>query len=260
MERLYKYQGAGNDFVLMDTRRTDKRYSEEEIRRICDRHFGIGADGFMALEEDSDSDFYMRYYNSDGREGTMCGNGGRCIALFAYHLGVVGEKMRFNSSDGFHDAEIMNSEGNVGCVKLKMIDVDGFDERNGGMFIYTGSPHFIQFVDDVDSVDVFEEGRKLRYSEQFAPGGTNVNFVQKDRLNVVKVRTYERGVENETLACGTGAVASAIASKIKFKGGDRWSVIVQGGELDVCFANGQNGRFTDIYLTGPAEKVFEAVY
>ncbi|MCD7964079.1 MAG: diaminopimelate epimerase [Rikenellaceae bacterium] len=260
MEKLYKYQGAGNDFVLLDARGTDKRYSEEKIRRICDRRFGIGGDGFMSLEDDKYADFYMRYYNADGREGTMCGNGGRCIALFAYHLGAVGGEMRFNSSDGLHDADIIAENCTTGTVRLKMIDVEEYETFEDGLLLFTGSPHFIKFVDDVHEVDVFKEGRVLRYSERFSPDGANVNFVQFVEPGVIKVRTYERGVEDETLACGTGAVASAMASKINYGGGNVWRVSVEGGELEVRFEENGNNGFRNVYLTGPAEKVFEAVY
>ena len=262
MMKFYKYQGAGNDFVLADMRGVSARLSEEVVRRLCDRRFGIGADGFMALEDDRERQFYMRYYNADGRESTMCGNGGRCIALFAHHLGIGGALKEFNASDGYHTAEIKKTEGLAGTVRLKMADVRGYEKiAEGVFFLNTGSPHYIEFVDDLDRVDVFARGREIRYSERFSPGGTNVNFVQITGPENIRMRTYERGVEAETLACGTGATASAIAASLlsghQTAAEKTFGVRVEGGMLEVSFTPGPERTFTSIYLEGPAGKVFE---
>ena len=252
-----KYQGAGNDFVLIDARAADPELTRDEVRRLCDRRFGIGADGLMTLENDpAGADFYMRYYNSDGGESTMCGNGGRCIALFARHLGIGGRTERFRSSDGIHEAERLGD----GQWKLKMIDVAQVRPLGDGRswFVFTGSPHYVEFTDDVAQVDVAVRGAEIRRRAEFAAaGGTNVNFVQVLEPGRIRVRTFERGVEAETLACGTGVTAAALATHRTRQPECRdFTVEAMGGILGVKFATRPDGSFSDIFLTGPAERVF----
>lgn len=252
-----KYQGAGNDFVLIDARTDDPGLTREEVRFLCDRRFGIGADGLMTLERDpAGTDFYMRYYNSDGGESTMCGNGGRCIALFAEHLGIGGCTKRFNSSDGFHEAELLADGG----IRLRMIDVAEVKPLADGRswFVFTGSPHYVEFVEDVTAADVEKRGAEIRRRPEYeAMGGTNVNFVQVTGPGRIGVRTFERGVEAETLACGTGVTASALVTHIVRQPECRdFTVEAMGGTLGVMFATNPEGGFAEVYLTGPAERVF----
>ena len=258
--KFYKYQGAGNDFVLVDARGNGLKFTREQVARLCDRRFAIGADGFMALEDDpSGADFYMRYFNANGGETEMCGNGGRCISLFAHHLGIGGEVKTFNSLDGAHTAEMLETHGNTGRVRLRMIDVEGYEVRDNYVFLNTGVPHYVEFVGNVDAVDVSGRGRPIRYSEPFVPyGGTNVNFVQILPDGAIRIRTYERGVEGETHACGTGAVAAAIATGIVCDPNKReYTVHAVGGDLRVTFERSGERAFTRIYLEGPAARVFE---
>lgn len=252
-----KYQGAGNDFVLIDARAGGPELTRDEIRLLCDRRFGIGADGLMALERDPQgSDFYMRYYNSDGGESTMCGNGGRCIARFADHLGIGGSVKRFNSSDGLHEAELLPN----GLIRLRMIDVAEVAPLADGSswFVFTGSPHYVEFTDDVMSVHVAGRGAEIRHRAEFeARGGTNVNFVQVLGPGRIKVRTFERGVEAETLACGTGVTAAALTVHcVRQPECSDFTVEAMGGTLGVKFALNTGGGFTDVFLTGSAERVF----
>ena len=248
-----KYHGTGNDFILVDNRRLQWNATREEIARLCDRHFGVGADGLMLLSEKKGYDFQMTYYNSDGRESTMCGNGGRCITLFARTLGLAGTKVKFAAIDGEHDALIRNEEG-VEIVKLKMKDVRVEENEPGHIFLNTGSPHYIIFT-DAGHIDLVTEARKIRYNDRFRTEGTNVDFVEvsDDQLFV---RSYERGVEGETLSCGTGVVASALAAATKFP--DRRapvSVRTLGGMLKVYYQQA-GSDFSDIWLEGEATFVF----
>lgn len=226
---FYKYHGAGNDFLLTDGRNENVELSAEQISALCERHTGIGADGVMILEKSDSVDFKMRYYNSDGSGGMMCGNGGRCIVAFASDLGY--SHFDFEAPDGLHTAQILDSGQNFECptadatrfqtesfstkpkiVRLKMRDVNEVVRYGDDWFLNTGTRHLVRFVEDVSSCDVVGLGRQLRYDERFAPDGVNVNFVQRCAENVIRLRTYEKGVEDETLACGTGIVASSLAS------------------------------------------------
>lgn len=252
-----KYQGAGNDFVLIDARTGDPGLTREHIRRLCDRRFGIGADGLMTLERDpAGTDFYMRYYNSDGGESTMCGNGGRCIARFADHLGIGGRVKRFDSSDGFHEAELLPD----GLIRLRMIDVAEVKTLADGCswFVFTGSPHYVEIVENVMATDVAGRGAEIRRRPEFeAMGGTNVDFVQVLGAGRIRVRTFERGVEAETLACGTGVTAAALTvHRVRQPERREFTVEAMGGTLNVKFAPTADGGFTDVFLTGPAERVF----
>lgn len=246
-----KYQATGNDFVIVDNRNGNYSFSVDQIKTICDRKFGVGADGLMLIEKDPKQDFNLIYYNADGSP-SLCGNGSRAAVTMASTLGIVNGTAKFNAYDGFHQAEILSNRN----VRLKMNDVKEVKAIGGGVFINTGSPHFIQWVENANEVSVFEEGRKIRYSDAFKPAGTNVNFVEQLGANSIFVRTYERGVENETLSCGTGVTAAALAASFR-KNTSPVTVKTLGGELSVEFQVGQDGSFTDIFLIGPAKMVFE---
>ncbi len=250
-----KYHGTGNDFIIIDHRRKDWEPETDVVAKLCDRHYGIGADGLMLLSSSPGYDFSMKYYNSDGRESTMCGNGGRCITAEAARLGLITHRARFHAIDGPHEAIILNHQERLSMVQLKMTDSRINTTFDDGLFLDTGSPHFIKFVENIADVDVFAEGRILRYEERFAPGGTNVNFV-KIHPDHLEVRSYERGVENETLSCGTGATASALATAVMQPGNAGFfRVKTRGGELTISFI--QSGTtFRDIWLEGPAKMVF----
>lgn len=250
---FYKYQGAGNDFVVIDNRSlTFDDKNVELVEFLCHRRFGIGADGLMLLQNSESSDFEMRYYNSDGREASMCGNGGRCIVAFAKKLGIIDRTTTFMAVDGMHQARVCND----GDIDLQMIDVEKIDTHVDGYFLNTGSPHLVKFVPDLHVVDVEIEGRQLRYDARFQPSGTNVNFVHQ-LGNELTVYTYERGVECETLACGTGITASALSAA--FRSGMQqgtFSVKAKGGNLSVRFKR-TNDHFTDVWLKGPAQLVYQ---
>jgi diaminopimelate epimerase len=250
---FYKYQGTGNDFVILDNRNwIYSVLTQEQIHLLCDRRFGIGADGLMLLNPKLDYDFEMKYFNADGRESTMCGNGGRCMVKFAYELGIHTDKYYFNAADGDHEAEIDDD----GTVSLKMKDVDSVEEDHGDYIINTGSPHYVQIVSDVMDYDVYEKGMDIRYSPEYAKEGINVNFVEQKKEDEIIVRTYERGVEDETLSCGTGVVASALVCHHNEVGYNDVTVITKGGKLVVEFDR-VNETYRNIWLCGPAEKVFE---
>jgi len=256
MLRFYKYHGAGNDFILLDERNTPINLSNQEIAFLCDRHKGIGADGLMRLIDSSEYDFEMRYYNSDGKESTMCGNGGRCIVSFAFDIGIQKSDYQFLAIDGLHKAKILQLDRNEKIIELGMIDVDNV-YNNTDFIINTGSPHHLNFLSDIENINVNEEGRKIRYSEKFKAEGINVNFIEEQE-NELFVRTYERGVENETLACGTGVTAAAIGSSIrqglKY---NEFHIKTLGGKLKVNFKIESNTHFTEVKLTGPATFVYQ---
>jgi diaminopimelate epimerase len=247
-----KYQGAGNDFVIIDNRKGLFNPSDAKlINRLCDRRFGIGADGLILVSDHTRADFEMKYFNSDGYIGSMCGNGGRCAAHFAFKSGIAGNKQKFMTFDGIHEASVDKA-----TVRLQMSDVKEFRLIKENYFLNTGSPHYVIFKEDIDSIDVFGEGNRIRWSSEFAPGGTNVNFVQVVDKGLY-IRTFERGVEDETLACGTGVTASAIASVlIGHFDTNSVNVRTRGGNLSVELT--VSGKMvTNIWLTGPATFVFE---
>ena len=250
---FYKYQGTGNDFVMIDNRKNIFDKSDLRlIHQLCDRRFGIGADGLILIEKSDDFDFNMIYFNADGSQ-SFCGNGSRCAVAFASYLGIVGNKAMFLAIDGEHEAW-MNENGEV---SLKMHDVENIEKGNDYYFIYTGSPHYIVDVKDVNLINVFEEGKKVRYNSRFKQEGTNVNFVHyhSDGLDI---RTYERGVEDETLSCGTGVTASALSWADKNKSTiGKIEVNTKGGKLKVAFKRNDFGAFHDIWLIGPAKMVFK---
>ncbi len=252
---FFKYQGTGNDFILIDNRsKAFSNLSQDEIERICDRRFSIGADGLMMLNQKDGYDFEMKYYNSDGKPGSMCGNGGRCIVRFAYDLGIHKESYHFLASDGQHEAEI---ETGSNIISLKMKDVPGYKEENGHFIVDTGSPHYIKFVKNVMGMDVVKEGTEIRYSEPYAKEGINVNFVQSKGDDEIVVRTYERGVEDETYSCGTGVTASALVCHHNEVGYNDVTVDTKGGKLVVKYDRSYDNKYTNIWLCGPAEKSFE---
>lgn len=254
-----KYEGTGNDFILLDLRHTSWVPDSRTIARLCDRHFGIGADGLMTLQHSDRADCSMRYYNADGSAGEMCGNGGRCFTLFAHHLGVGGETLRFDSLDGMHEARLLTADAHTGTVELGMIDVDWIETGNGWWALNTGVPHYVEFCDDLAQVDVAGRGRAIRHDLRRFPNGTNVNFVQMLGPGELRVRTYERGVEAETLACGTGATASALVASLVFQPAQRqFDVEVPGGRLTVAFdCDEARMHFHHIRLSGSARHVFD---
>lgn len=248
---FHKYQATGNDFVIIDNREAKLTFTNEQIAKICHPKFGIGADGLMLIEKHPTLNFHLEYFNSDGSK-SLCGNGCRAAVQFASQLGLVNGKATFTAFDGPHAAEILPS----GNIRLKMGDVTEIKAIGPDYYINTGSPHFIRFVTAVKGYPVFEEGRKIRYSESFQPGGTNVNFVELQTNNSIFVRTYERGVENETLSCGTGITAAALAASMK-GAVSPVNINTLGGNLSVEFKSGQSGTFQEIYLVGPAKMVFK---
>jgi diaminopimelate epimerase len=250
---FYKYQGAGNDFIIFDNRNNTISLSKKQINQLCDRKFGIGADGLMLLENHPDHDFYMKYFNSDGKESTMCGNGGRCLVEFARSLGILEKETGFMAVDGLHRAIVNKNK----TISLQMKDVNDIRIVNTNYYLNTGSPHYVIFREDIKDIDVFKRGREIRYSAEFDPDGTNVNFVEFQGDKIV-VRTYERGVENETLSCGTGVTASAICASLYSKSKkSSYDIITTGGKLNVSFKKQDKNNFTDVWLTGPAEFVFK---
>lgn len=249
-----KYEGTGNDFVMIDNRLGWFPKSDTKlVAHLCDRRFGIGGDGLILLENDLNTDFKMIYYNSDGNESSMCGNGGRCIVAFAKKMNVISNETTFIATDGFHYATIDEHNN----VALQMKNVDTIAINKDSLFLDTGSPHHVTQVVDLDDFDVKLEGSKIRYSERYGIKGTNVNFVEKVEADFYAIRTYERGVEDETLSCGTGATAVALAMRtINDTLSNNIKIKVQGGLLEVSFKCIE-GQFSDIFLKGPATFVFE---
>lgn len=251
---FYKFDGAGNDFVVVDNRQLRWQPTEAAVAAICHRRFGVGADGLMTLDAAREGyDFEMHYYNSDGRLGSMCGNGGRCIAAFAHMLGL-GKELHFLGFDGPHDAEILAWDNGIGLVRLGMRSVAVADVRRvlGGWFLDTGSPHYVQRVSDLEHYDVVGEGRRLRLMTDVFPEGTNVDFIEDMPDGRLHVRTYERGVEDETWACGTGVTACAIVS-----GNHR--LVTRGGDFRVDF-DATGAAYDNIRLTGPVSLNFTGTW
>jgi len=256
MFKFSKYQGTGNDFIIIDNRKNSINLTTKQIAFMCDRRFGIGADGLMLLEKHPELDFKMRYFNSDGKEGTMCGNGGRCLTAFAKSLHLFKTKTTFQTIDGIHQAII--KQNNI--VALQMQDVNEVKEIDGNYFIDTGSPHYVIFSKNITDTDVYTVGKKIRENSRFAPSGTNVNFVEIKEHELF-VRTYERGVENETLSCGTGVTAAAICASLKLNTDkNSFDISTRGGSLNVSFKKQSNNSFIDVWLTGPATFVFNGEF
>ncbi|MDO5970215.1 diaminopimelate epimerase [Flavivirga aquimarina] len=252
-QTFYKYQGTGNDFVMIDNRQqTFDKNNTKLVADLCDRRFGIGADGLILLENHDALDFKMVYYNADGNESSMCGNGGRCLVAFAKQLGVIQNKAVFEAIDGLHHATI---DGDI--VKLQMLDVDTIEKYNNHVFLDTGSPHHVQFEANIETFDIKTEGAKIRYGSPYNEAGSNVNFVKKISDQIFAVRTYERGVEDETLSCGTGVTAVALAMHAIHETAEHLITLqVQGGELQVSFEV-ENGIYKNVWLIGAAKLVFK---
>jgi diaminopimelate epimerase len=254
-----KYEGAGNDFILIDDRKQSFPENDSNlINHLCHRHLGIGADGLVLLREKQGVDFQMVYFNSDGRESSMCGNGARCITLFVNNLGLIKDKYTFTAIDGEHES-ILLSQNNAA---VKMSEVMEVETGQDYYLMNTGSPHYVIFKDDLNNLDIISEARKIRYSERFKTEGVNVNFVSSTK-NENTMRTYERGVEDETLACGTGtvAVAIAIAEKNNYSmPHQQYFINSPGGKLKVTFDRNGKDLFTNVWLEGPVNKVFSGVY
>ena len=258
---FYKYQGTGNDFVMVDNRSEFfPKENTQLIANLCDRRFGIGGDGLILLENDTiapnlamTTDFKMVYYNSDGNQSSMCGNGGRCLVAFAKKLNIIENETTFIATDGLHHATI----GDDGLVSLQMIDVDQVKVSSDYVFLNTGSPHHVQLVDDLENYNIRENGAAIRYGDLYGKTGSNINFVKQIDDTTFSLRTYERGVEDETLSCGTGATAVAIAMNVLGKtNASEIDLNVEGGKLVVCFDKKEE-QFTNVFLKGPAEFVFK---
>jgi diaminopimelate epimerase len=251
---FFKYQGTGNDFIIIDNRAMNfDRADTALVARLCDRRFGIGADGLMLLQNKQGFNFEMVYYNSDGNESSMCGNGGRCIVQFARTLGLVKDKAHFLATDGEHEALVKHS-----TIALKMNNVSKVEMSGGFAYLNTGSPHYVEFVNDVEHLNVFEKGKAIRNNSRFKEEGTNVNFAEK-KYNQLFVRTYERGVEAETFSCGTGVTAAALVASLKGVSTEteQCEIKTLGGNLTVSFKKHPDNSFTDIWLDGPATFVFK---
>ncbi|WP_130735582.1 diaminopimelate epimerase [Flavobacterium sp. J27] len=253
---FYKYQGTGNDFVMIDNRHnTFPKNDTKLVAFLCDRRFGIGADGLILLENHEQYDFKMVYYNSDGNESSMCGNGGRCLVAFAKQLEIVQNEAQFEAIDGYHFATI--SKENL--ISLQMKDVTKIEVFPNHTFLNTGSPHHVEMVSDLTHFDVKTVGSQIRYSDLYGKAGSNINFVKQIDNDKFAVRTYERGVEDETLSCGTGVTAVAIAMyHNKVTPSNHVKLQVKGGNLEVNFEE-ENGKFKHVFLTGPAKFVFEGI-
>lgn len=249
---FHKYQGAGNDFIIIDDRA--KRFPSEDkalIERLCDRRFGIGSDGILLIQHSDEADLHIDFLNPDGSR-SFCGNGSRCGLRFAASLGMIKDECSFTASDGLHEGKLEKD-----LVHIAMRDVEGVEQNEFGIELYTGSPHLIRFVDDLETVDVLTEGAAIRYNERYEEEGVNVNFVEQISPDTLAILTYERGVEGETLACGTGVTAAVLANASQERI-DRNEIFVKakGGDLSVRFEKEGSG-FKNIWLTGPAVKVYE---
>lgn len=253
---FYKYQGTGNDFIMIDNRnQIFPKNNIDLINHLCDRRFGIGADGLILLENAEGVDFKMVYFNADGNESSMCGNGGRCIVAFAKYLNIITDETSFIAIDGLHEAFITSEE-----VKLKMQDVAAVETHDAHLFLDTGSPHHVEMISNLEDLNIQEKGAEIRYGAPYFEKGSNVNFVKKVSENSFKMRTYERGVEAETLSCGTGATAVAIAMYHSQKtNAQNIQLQVEGGVLEVSFAK-IDEKYTDIYLKGPTKQVFKGEF
>jgi diaminopimelate epimerase len=248
---FFKYQGTGNDFIMIDDRSATFDVDDHElIARYCHRKFGIGADGLILIRNHEEADFEMVYFNADGHLTSLCGNGSRCAVMFAHQLGMVKDQCRFMTVEGILEAKIEND-----LVHLKLPDVASIEAHKNHYFLYTGSPHHICFVDDIENYDVFTQGRKIRQGAPYFEAGANVNFVMPISNDQLFVRTYERGVEDETLSCGTGVTAAALVQGAK---GTKSPINIKtlGGELQISFEKGKANSFTNIHLIGPATMVF----
>ena len=252
-----KFHGAGNDFIMINAIKKEIVLPEELIFKMCDRRTGIGADGLIILMHSDNHDFRMRYYNCDGKESTFCGNGGRCIAAFAHQQGIIKKEATYEAIDGIHKAKVTETSPNEYLVELTMRDILSYKLDENSLLIDTGSPHYVKKVVNLDSMDVNAEGTKIRYDKDISTDGVNVDFLLNDNGNI-HIRTYERGVENETLACGTGVTASAMAASLWY-GGNDIDIYTQIAKLNVRFDK-DNNTFKNVVLTGPAAHVFDGMF
>ena len=252
-----KFHGAGNDFIMINAIKNEIVLSEELIFKMCDRRTGIGADGLIILMHSDNHDFRMRYYNCDGKESTFCGNGGRCIAAFAHQQGIIKNEATYEAVDGIHKAKVTETSSNEYLVELTMRDILSYQLDDESLLIDTGSPHYVKKVMNLDSMDVNAEGAKIRYDKNISSDGVNVDFLLNDNGNI-RIRTYERGVENETLACGTGVTASAMAASLWY-GGNDIDIYTQIAKLNVRFDKDEN-TFKNVVLTGPVAHVFDGMF
>ena len=252
-----KFHGAGNDFIMINAIKNEIVLSEELIFKMCDRRTGIGADGLIILMHSDNHDFRMRYYNCDGKESTFCGNGGRCIAAFAHQQGIIKNEATYEAVDGIHKAKVTETSSNEYLVELTMRDIMSYKLNDDSLLIDTGSPHYVKKVMNLDSMDVNAEGAMIRYDKNISSDGVNVDFLLNDNGNI-RIRTYERGVENETLACGTGVTASAMAASLWY-GGNDIDIYTQIAKLNVRFDK-ENNTFKNVVLTGPAAHVFDGMF
>ncbi len=249
-----KYQGAGNDFIIIDNR--NKNFSslrKDQLKSLCNRHTGIGADGVILIQDTKDADFEMHYFNSDGNLSSLCGNGGRCSVAFAKKYHIIDSLAKFKAIDGFHQAQLLSSDE----VRLHMRDVTTIAQHEKSFLLDTGSPHYVKLVDNISDINVKKEGSDIRYSDSFMPNGINVNFLEKRNNSHFLIRTYERGVEDETLACGTGAVAGALVMDHlgETEGLNEVKLEALGGNLKIGFEESDIG-YQNIYLQGPATFVY----
>ena len=254
MVSFYKFHGTGNDFILLDGRKATASLTSEGIAALCHRHFGVGADGLIIISPKEGFDFEMIYFNSDGSPANMCGNGARCATAFASMLGIIGNEGKFLAGDGPHSANVDKISNSEWQVEISMRDVAIPDVFGDNTEINTGTSHLVKIVPDVSEIDTISEGRKIRYSEKYAREGINVDWVSigESQLNV---RTYERGVENETLSCGTGVTACAMVASLA-TGKTEWNIVTPGGKLKVRFSTDASS-FTNVTLQGPARFVFK---
>ena len=251
---FYKYHGTGNDFIIIDNRINKVELTKQQVHKLCERHFNIGADGLMLMNANKHYDFEMMYYNADGNEGSMCGNGGRCMVQFAYDMGLHKRDYSFIACDGEHKALLENN----GWIDLKMKDVNDIKTYDiSDSILDTGSPHYVKSVSNIWNYDVVKEGKEIRYSNHFKTNGINVNFVEADEEGDITVRTYERGVEDETLSCGTGVTASALVFAHNVNGFNHVNVKTPGGNLAVEFDKTGDCSFKNIWLCGPAACSFK---
>lgn len=255
--KFSKYHGAGNDFIMINALSDEIVLDDEIVFKMCNRKTGIGADGLIILQASENYDFKMRYYNCDGKEASFCGNGGRCIAAFAYREGIIKDTTTYEAVDGVHHASISEISDNEFFVQLSMSDILTYDINDERLIINTGSPHYVTKVNELKELDVNAEGAKIRYDKSISSDGVNVNFLLNEN-GEIHIRTYERGVENETLACGTGVTASAIAASLWF-GGNDIDINTQIAKLNVKFDK-ENNCFKNVVLSGPATHVFDGIF
>ncbi len=255
--KFSKFHGAGNDFIMINAIESEILLNEELIYKMCDRRTGIGADGLIVLSSSKDYDFKMKYYNCDGKESTFCGNGGRCIAAFAHRQGIIKNNATYEAVDGIHRVSVSLISFNEYQVELTMCDILSYKLDENSLLINTGSPHYVKKINKWHDIDVITEGAKIRYDKNISEDGVNVDFLYNDN-GKIRIRTYERGVENETLACGTGVTASAIAASLWF-GGDNIDVYTQIAKLNVKFDKTDN-LFKNVILSGPATHVFDGLF